>query len=143
MKLHPKKDMGMRPVAVSSTLHIPKADAAALKVGDIFRLKDLCNVQIDSIEPSGRIVGRHVPDSTVPKKIQWVSTEKIPCTVLIPGDLLDASGEFNTESLKKAEGFCEGACVNIKPGDIVQFERFGFCRLDKNEGGSLTFVFSC
>jgi glutamyl-tRNA synthetase len=143
LKLHPKKDMGMRPVAVSSTLYIPKADAAAFKVGDIFRLKDLCNVQIDAIDTSGRIVGRHVPDSTVPKKIQWVSTDKIPCTALIPGDLLDASGEFNTESLKSAEGFCEGACVNIKQGDIIQFERFGFCRLDKTEGGSLTFVFSC
>jgi glutamyl-tRNA synthetase len=143
LKLHPKKDMGMRAVGVSSTLFIPKADVATFKIGDIFRLKDLCNVQIDSVEPDGRIVGRHVPDSAVPKKIQWVGADKLPCTVLIPGDLLDGNGEFNTDSLKKAEGLCEGACVNIKQGDIVQFERFGFCRLDRVDGGTLVFVFSC
>ncbi|MCI0503512.1 glutamate--tRNA ligase [Candidatus Micrarchaeota archaeon] len=143
LKLHPKQDMGMRPVAVSSTLYIPKADAVSLKTGDIFRLKDLCNVQIEAIEPSGRIVGKHVTDSPVPKKIQWVASEKLPCTVLVPGDLLDEKGEFNPGSLKAVEGICEGACVNLKPGDIVQFERFGFCRLDKAEGGKPTFIFSC
>lgn len=143
LKLHPKKDMGMRPVAVSSTLFIPKADASALKAGEIFRLKDLCNVQIEAIEPSGRIVGGHVPDSPVPKKIQWVASEKLPCTVLVPGDLLDDNGDFNPGSLKSVEGICEGACTNVKIGNIIQFERFGFCRLDKAEGGRLTFIFCC
>ncbi len=142
LRLHPKQDMGMRPVAVSGTLFIPKADASGLKQGDIFRLKDLCNVQIESIEPSGRIMGRRVPDSPVPKKIQWVSSERLPCTVLVPGDLLDENGEFNPASLKAVEGFCEGACANLGPGDIVQFERFGFCRLDSREEGRPRFVFS-
>jgi glutamyl-tRNA synthetase len=142
LRLHPKQDLGMRPVAVSGTLWIPKADADGLKAGETFRLKDLCNVMIEQIEPSGRIIGRHVPDSPVPKKIQWVAGDKLPCTVLIPRDLLDAGGDFNPGSLESAEGFCEGACTALRKGDIVQFERFGFCRLDSIEGGRRTFIFS-
>jgi len=148
LKLHPKKEMGMRPVAVSRRVFIPKADAAGFKEGDIFRLKDLCNVQLESIGErieEGKLSGRLVPDSQVPKKIQWVA-EKKRCTVLVPGDLLDASGQFNKTSLKSVDGYCEGAVSALEIGTIVQFERFGFCRLDRKDGkdsGRMTFIFSC
>lgn len=145
LRLHPKKDIGTRLVAVSDKVLIPKSDGAAFMKGDVFRLKDLCNVQL--LEPEGResqLVGQRVPDSQVPKKIQWVSAyDKIECEVLVPGDLLDSSGEFNPDSLKIIRGYCEGACRSLEVGTIVQFERFGFCRLDRKEGGKLIFIFSC
>lgn len=144
LKLHPKKDMGTRALGVSSTVLIPRADAALLKEGETFRLKDLCNVTITSLKDSeGRMVGKlSLDEAPAPKKIQWVSSDRADCTVLMLGDLLNADGEFNPGSLKSVEGQCEAACRSLKPGDIVQFERFGFCRLDKMEGGKLTFIFS-
>lgn len=160
LKLHPKKNMGMRALGVSSTVLIPRADAEHLKEGEVFRLKDLCNVEITkALGPehktskhkthetkpetgNQRLEGRLVEGDPAPKKPQWVS-DKVACEVLIPGDLLDDRGGFDPKSLQKREGFCEAACTSLKAGDIVQFERFGFCRLDRKENGKLVFIFSC
>jgi len=39
-------------------------------------------------------------------------------------------------------GYCEPACRSISVGEVVQFERFGFCRLDKKTDEKLTFFFT-
>ncbi|NYZ74127.1 glutamate--tRNA ligase [Candidatus Micrarchaeota archaeon] len=149
LKLHPKKDMGtrgsknsdaMRELQVSDTIYIAKSDAGALKQGEIFRLKDLCNVKL--VKKGKALSGELAPDSQVDKKIQWVSDGKLECEVLVPKDLLDAKGEFNPKSLESVKGCCERSCASLAVGDIVQFERFGFCRLDRKEG-KLAFIFVC
>lgn len=140
LKLHPKKEMGMRELRVSGAVHVPKADAAALKEGETFRLKDLCNVKL--VKTGKTLLGELVPDSQVDRKIQWVSDGKLECEVLVPKDLLDEKGGFNTKSLESVKGYCEPSCSELKEGDTVQFERFGFCRLDRKQGG-LVFIFTC
>lgn len=138
LKLHPKKkEMGTRKLKVTDTVYIPGSDASQLKDGEVFRLKDLCNVEI-----TGKGEAKLVEGDPAQKKLQWIS-DKLPCEVLVPGDLLDDKGEFNPKSLEKREGYCEAACASLKPGDVIQFERFGFCRLDRKEEGKLIFVFSC
>lgn len=139
LKLHPKKDMGVRKIAVSGTVYISGADAKGLKSGETFRLKDLCNVKL--LKKGKTLVGELMPDGMVEKKIQWVSDGKLECDVLIPRDLLQ-DGEFNPKSLEKASGYCEPACAALAEGTVIQFERFGFCRLD-SRGNRLTFIFSC
>lgn len=141
LKVHPKKDMGTREIAVSGTVHIPKADADGLESGETFRLKDLCNVKLAKTgkKPAGELM----PDDMVEKKIQWVGDGKLECEVLVPGDLLDDKGGFNQASMKTVKGYCEPACAALAEGTVVQFERFGFCRLDRKEKGRLVFVFSC
>jgi glutamyl-tRNA synthetase len=141
LKLHPKKDMGNRQLPVSGKVFIAGSDAAQLKEGETFRLKDLCNVKL--VKKGKALAGGLMPDDMVDRKLQWVSDRKLPCTVLVPKDLLGPDGKFDPESLGRVEGYCEPACGSLKPGDIVQFERFGFCRLDKKERGRLTFIFSC
>jgi len=141
LKLHPKKEMGTRTLKVSDTVFIPGADASQLKQGEVFRLKDLCNVEITKTG-NPKLEAKLVEGDPAQKKLQWLS-DQIPCEVLVPGDLLDDNGEFNPKSLEKREGYCEAACSSLKTGDIIQFERFGFCRLDKKEGEKLIFVFSC
>jgi glutamyl-tRNA synthetase len=141
LKLHPKKDLGNRKLPVSGKVFISGSDAAQLAEGETFRLKDLCNVKL--VKKGKTLAGGLMPDDMVDRKLQWVSDRKLPCTVLVPKDLLGPDGKFDPESLGRVEGYCEPACGSLKPGDIVQFERFGFCRLDKKERGRLTFIFSC
>jgi glutamyl-tRNA synthetase len=51
--------------------------------------------------------------------IHWIPVgEDMPCQVVMP----DAT---------VAEGIAESACKQLKPNSIIQFERFGFVRIDK------------
>lgn len=38
-------------------------------------------------------------------------------------------------------GYCEKACEKLNEGEIIQFERFGFCKLDKKQQDKLLFCF--
>jgi len=142
LKKHPKKDLGEREVEVTEHLFIAKSDAAQIKAQDIFRLKDLCNVKLTK---KGRsLSGQLMPDEMVERKIQWVNeANALGCEVMVPKDLLDDKGEFDPKSLEMEKGYCERSCGELAVGEIVQFERFGFCRLDKKENGKLTFIFTC
>ncbi len=138
LKLHPKKDLGERLVKVKGKVHIARADADKLKEGEIFRLKDLCNVELT--EKGGVLKGKLASEgSPAQKKIQWVC-DFMGCEVLIPKDLLKG-GEYDDKSLESVKGYCERSCAELKEDAIVQFERFGFCRLDREE--PLVFIFSC
>ena len=78
------------------------------------------------------------------KKIQWVPLESaVACKVKIAGDLLDEAGNFRENSMSEDAGFCEASCRDLATGDIVQFERYGYARLDKKEEHGLVFIFSC
>ena len=50
---------------------------------------------------------------------------------MIVPDVLMKNGRFNEKSLTKVEGFAEPAVSQINSGEIVQFERFGFVRIEK------------
>jgi glutamyl-tRNA synthetase len=147
LKLHPKKEAGSqnsRDISVSGKVFISKSDASQLKDGESFRLKDLCNVLVPKTGHGGnKLQGGIVPDDMVEKKVQWVSDGKLDCTVLVPKDLLGPDKEFDPKSLETIHGYCEPACADLNVGEIIQFERFGFCRLDKKEGKKLTFIFAC
>jgi glutamyl-tRNA synthetase len=62
-------------------------------------------------------------------KFQWVTEDNVSYRVLIP-DVLFKDGEFNRESLKEVSGLAEAEAANLKVGEIIQFVRFGFCRVD-------------
>ncbi|MDD5735555.1 MAG: glutamate--tRNA ligase, partial [Methanothrix soehngenii] len=57
--LHPTDDRGFREIPVGKKLFICKSDLEGFRVGDNIRLKDLCNVQITSLEPArARFLGK-------------------------------------------------------------------------------------
>jgi glutamyl-tRNA synthetase len=148
LRKHPKKDLGERSIKVGGKLLIPGSDAKLLKDGEVFRLKDLCNVKLGPLGSRSKktkgLTGDILPDEMVEKKIQWVSgIDAVDCEVLVPKDLLDEKGEYDPKSLEIVEGRCERSCSDLETGTIVQFERFGFCRLDRKETGRLIFVFTC
>lgn len=139
MKIKGAKKKKVREMEARDEVWISGADANALMEGETIRLKDLYNVKIE--EKGAGILASFAGDEVgKEKKIHWVS-DRLECEVLRPGGLVLDSGEFNPSSLTIETGYCEKSIRSLKEGDIVQFERYGFCRLDSKK--PLRFIFSC
>ena len=130
LRFHPDKDLGYRTINTKGIFHIPKSDASTLQKNKEFRLLELYNVSVEEISEeqiTARYTGQELKEG-IPK-FQWVTEDNLEFKVLIP-DVLFKDGEFNQESLKEIKGLAEAEAANLKVGDIVQFVRFGFCRID-------------
>lgn len=110
-----------RDVPVTPTAYIAKKDFDA-HTGTV-RLKDLANVDL----PSGKKSGDQ--DHKGKPKIQWVPKNAVPVTVIEP----DGSSH---------EGLAEPAASTLTPGTVVQFERYGFARFDRDENNKKVFYFA-
>ena len=142
---HPKNaGMGKRRMAAASEFWIAGTDADALAVGETFRLKELYNLVVTEKTADCIKAKYDADEGLAAKKIQWVPLESaVSCKVKIAGDLLDEAGNFRENSMSEDSGFCEASCRELAVGDIVQFERYGYARLDKKEEHGLVFIFSC
>ncbi len=127
---HPEKDLGRRTIDTADEFFVPSADLEAMKPGSVFRLMDLYNVELLSAgdAPRARYAGDKLIQDT--RKLQWVTPDHLEAKVLTPDVLFDENGKFNESSLRDVSGYAESAVSSLKVGDIVQFPRFGFCRLD-------------
>lgn len=145
LKNHPSKpEMGERRVQANAAFFITGADAEALQVGELFRLKELYNITVTEKNAEGVLAKYEADEGLAAKKIQWVPVESaVSCKVKVPKDLLDAQGNFVADSMGEDIGVCEQSCRELSEGAVVQFERYGYCRLDKKEENGLVFVFSC
>jgi glutamyl-tRNA synthetase len=103
-----------------------------MKKGTTFRLMELYNVELTSagLEPKARYAGEELVREM--KKLQWVTPEGVGVKVLEPGLLFNEEGTFNKDSLGEANGLAEAAFKSLKPAEIVQFPRYGFCRIDSS-----------
>ncbi|MHC1575917.1 MAG: glutamate--tRNA ligase [Methanosarcinaceae archaeon] len=116
--LHPTEERGQRHIEVGSRIFVCQDDVRDIDVGDHIRLKDLYNIEITSINP---LQTRCIGDSLdVVKKeripiVQWVSEDNIPVKVLAPHGEFTGLGEMG---------------IMEELDNVVQFERFGFCRID-------------
>jgi glutamyl-tRNA synthetase len=132
ISFHPRNnELGSRTIQVEKSFYISSSDVNELDSSSVFRLKDLFNVKVDTINENsvtGSFAGEDLIADSL--KIQWVTKEYIPLTVLVP-DVLMKNGRFNEKSLTKVEGFAESAVAEINSGEIIQFERFGFVRIEK------------
>lgn len=128
--LHPSdKQLGSRTIKTNDTFFVSKSDMDQLKIDDVFRLKDLFNVKIT--KKNKEIHGEYAGEKLIPNslKIQWTTDKFVKIPVYIP-DLLFKKDKFNSDSLKIIEGYAEEAVESLKTGEIVQFERFGFVRIE-------------
>jgi glutamyl-tRNA synthetase len=131
--LHPTdQTLGSRTIKTGSVFYVPKDDMKIFSHGDIFRLKGLYNVKIN--EKNDTIVSEYAGDKLIPNsaKIQWTTENYKNITIFIP-KLLYLNDKLNPNSLEKIEGFAEEAISTLKTGDIVQLERFGFVRIEKQQ----------
>jgi glutamyl-tRNA synthetase len=137
LRLHPVQE-GFREYVVRDGFYIGKDDAASLERGEAIRLKDLVDAKIakkaKEIDAEKSMDGRG-------KIIQWVSEGNfLPCSVVVPGPILDGKGAFNPNSLSTVEGYVESYAGKLKEHEIVQFERFGYCILDDKKGMGFIFI---
>jgi len=139
IRLHPTDEkLGSRIIKTNSIFYIPKIDMEKIDVGDIFRLKDLYNVKIKEKNKIvyGEYAGKElIADSA---KIQWTTEKFIRMNILIPQPLYK-NGKFNPNSLIKLGGFAEEAVSTLESDEIVQFERFGFVRIEKQNNTIIGF----
>jgi glutamyl-tRNA synthetase len=140
LTLHPTAKLGERTVSTRSTFFISKQDLKKLHSGDTVRLKGLFNVKIlkkTDKETTAEYSGKQILPEMI--KIQWTTDKHINMQVFTP-DLLFKKDSFNANSLKTVKGFAEPAVADLKQGEIVQFERFGFVRIEKQDHQIIGFL---
>ena len=132
LSFHPDATLGDRTIHTGSAFFIPRGDAAKMNVDEVFRLKGLYNVKITTI--GDILTGSYAGDELLPNtaKIQWTTEDYIPLKILVPG-LIFKGDLYNPESLTEMQGYAENAVSDLPTGEIVQFERVGFVRLEKHK----------
>ncbi|MDA4123245.1 MAG: glutamate--tRNA ligase [Thaumarchaeota archaeon] len=130
---HPLGKLGERTIATAGQFLVPSSDIGQMKEGQVFRLIELYNVKLVSKGTDGNAMGTYLGDEMVQdtRKLQWVTPDASEgVEVMELSDLFREDGTFNPESLKIRLGVVEKAFGSLGPGEIVQFPRYGFVRLD-------------
>jgi glutamyl-tRNA synthetase len=113
----------VKPARGEAAFLISKDDLKIVKSKRMIRFMDLFNFQVEKVEKTvvqATFLGESYEEA---KKlgaplIHWILFNSgVPCEVTMP----DAS---------VAKGVAEEACRSLEPNEIVQFQRFGFVRID-------------
>ena len=132
LPLHPEKpEKGFRKYTVSpigeekaAIFWIAKKDAANTEAGKVIRLMELFNIKIDqaklySVEAEFSSTAYKEAKIAKAQLIHWIPVNgEVTCNVVMP----DAT---------VIEGIAESACKRLKPNTVIQFERFGFVRVNE------------
>jgi len=132
LPLHPEQpERGFReyivkPVGEDKTviLWIAEKDAENAEAEKVVRLMELFNVKVEdtkaySAEASFASEPYEEARKAKARLIHWVLVgEDVPCQVIMPDATVN-------------EGIAESACKKLKPDTVIQFERFGFVRVDE------------
>lgn len=152
-------ELGMKKMIFSSNLLLDQADAATLTEGEEITFMDWGNVIVTKVEKSGDIVTSlevklHLEGDfkKTSKKINWladtpekVNVDLVDFDHLITKDKLEEGDDFEDFLTKQTEFHTAGvADLNISSlevGDIIQFERKGYYRLDVKGDSTKPYVF--
>jgi len=131
LNLHPSNiKLGNRKIQTDNIFYISSEDVENMVIGEVFRLKDLFNVEI--IEKNEIVIANYKDEKLIPnsKKIQWTTNNYIKMDIYI-AEQLYKDGKYNSKSLHKVNGYAEEAVSKLVTDEIVQFERFGFVKIKK------------
>ena len=138
---HPdNKDLGERTVPLEVKrgmvdLQVASSDISSIREGEEIRLMGLFNVKIDrtsqkNAEAEFSGTSHDLAEKKAMKLIQWVPVSfTVATTILMP----DAT---------TAKGVSERNVLLHKPGEILQYVRFGFVRLEGVENEAVTAIFA-
>ena len=125
---HPERGfrtLEVKPQNRKALFWISSDDLKLLETGKVVRLMELFNVKIENVAVYAVDAIFHSESYEEARKmkaplIHWLPINYgVPCKVVMP----DAT---------VAEGVAEKTCAKLKPGTTVQFERFGFVRIDSS-----------
>lgn len=133
LNLHPEyPERGFREYTIkpegnehAAAFWVSKKDIDTTKTGSMIRLMELFNVKIEKVSSysaEASFVSNAYEEAKKGKAplIHWIPVgEDMPCQVVMP----DAT---------MSEGIAEKTCKQLKQDTVIQFERFGFVRIDKN-----------
>jgi len=132
LKLHPEHpERGKRKFSTDELFYISKNDVKTFKDKKLYRLMDCLNFT----KKNGYYTyqGTDLKDykEKGEKIIHWLPFKKglVDVEVLMPDKRI-------------ASGLAEPMTLELKEGDIIQFERSGFCKLDKKTKNKLYFWFT-
>jgi glutamyl-tRNA synthetase len=119
--LHPSSSSLFREIPVEADVYISAQDAT-FSLGDLVRLKDLYNVRIVNKEPlEAEYAGQEIVKGT--RIIHWAPPQGPLVEVLTPSGVDIGVGE---------------AGIAVELDKVVQFERYGFVRVDQVEQNGRT-----
>lgn len=123
LDLHPNNHKGGRIFNTEKNIIITKEDYENIQDKE-YRLKEFCNIK------KNKFITKAYKEFQGSQIIHWLpkNDNLIETEVLMPDGTI-------------TKGFSEKTISKIKIGDIVQLERFGFCRLDKIEKEKRIFCF--
>ena len=133
LSLHPEHSRGGRRLKTSNEFYIDEKDFKAIEDGEICRLMDCLNF----VKDGKKIKYHSTPHSEFKKKgthiIHWLPANSevklMEIDVMLP-------------NAKVITGLAEPTLKMISEGDVIQFERFGFCRLDSKKKGKFVFWYT-
>jgi len=108
----------------SAKLWISKKDVDPSKTGTMLRLMELFNIKVGKVNAysaDATFVSESYEEARKSKAhlIHWIPVGRdMPCSVVMQDATI-------------LEGVAENACKQLKPNDVIQFERFGFVRIDQ------------
>ncbi len=118
--LHPEVKKGFRKFSLGRQFYVDSKDFDKYKNLEV-RLKDLCNIKLENVSKYEGTELKPLP------KIQWVPSKCIEVRVIAA----------NTE----IKGYGEPSISKAKIGSVVQFERFGFVRIEKASKNNVVAIF--
>ncbi len=134
LPFHPDKELGSRTISVSDHFQIPSDDLETLEEGETFRLMELYNVKLLKKSSKGSRA-KYLSEDLIAgtRKLQWTTDANKSIKVLEPGLLYAEDDKFNEDSLRSTEGVVEETFKDLGVGEVVQFPRYGFCRVDSDD----------
>lgn len=130
LDLHPTNKKGGRKFKTNQVFNISRIDFENIKEGETYRLMECLNFKylgknkaefidesVETYKKQGKGMLHYLPESI----------ENINATVMMPDK-------------KIVKGLAENGVNTIKEGEVVQFERFGFVRMDNKNSNSFWFT---
>lgn len=128
LDLHPDRHKGGRPFSVGEEFYIEKEDYNKLADNKLYRLMDCMNFR----KENGKLVFDSLEHAVYKEKgdrtMHWLPADSNTEISILMGDA------------KWIKGIAEKNTSQIKEGEVVQFARFGFCRLDNKEKNEFWFT---
>ena len=123
---HPDyKERGVKKYKVEKgemKFYVERSDFVDKKQGDKFRLMDLMNIELE-IDAEDKVLasfeGKNYKKGS--KVIHWVNQKQA-----VSGNVLMVDGTVEN-------GYIEKEAIDLEIGNVIQFIRFGYARLDKKE----------